>query len=57
MTLRITDICCNDARLLRPAKERMLNFYSENLIYSDDLYKELGITKDDLDAIGEMEIE
>ena len=46
-----------DARLLSMANERMQNFNSENLIYSDDLYKELGITKDDLDAIGEVEFE
>ena len=47
----------NDARLLNLANERMQNFNSENLISSEDLYKELGITEDDLDAIGEVELE
>ena len=47
----------NDARLLSLANERMQNFDSENLISSEALYKELGITKEDLDAIGEVEFE
>ena len=47
----------NDARLLSLANERMQNFNSENLISSEDLYKELGITEDDLDSIGEVECE
>ena len=47
----------NDARLLSLANERMQNFNSENLISSEALYKELGITKEDLDAIGEVEFE
>ena len=47
----------NDARLLSIANERMQNFNSENLISSEALYKELGITKEDLDAIGEVEFE
>ena len=47
----------NDARLLSLANERMQNFNSANLIPSEALYKELGITKDDLDAIGEVEFE
>ena len=47
----------NDARLLSLANERMQNFNSENLISSETLYKELGITKEDLDAIGEVEFE
>lgn len=47
----------NDARLLSLANERMQNFNSANLIPSEALYKELGITKDDLDAIGEVELE
>ena len=47
----------NDARLLSLANERMQNFNSANLISSEDLYKELGITEEDLDAIGEVEFE
>ena len=47
----------NDARLLSIANERMQNFNSSNLISSEDLYKELGITEEDLDAIGEVEFE
>ena len=45
----------NDARLLSIANERMQNFNSANLISSEELYKELGITEEDLDAIGEVE--
>ncbi len=47
----------NDARLLSLANERMQNFNPENLTSSEDLYKELGITEEDLDAIGEVEFE
>lgn len=47
----------NDARLLSIANERMQNFNPANLISSEDLYKELGITEDDLEAIGEVEFE
>ena len=47
----------NDARLLSIANERMQNFNSTNLSSSEDLYKELGITEEDLDAIGEVEFE
>lgn len=47
----------NDARLLSIANERMQNFNPANLISSEDLYKELGITEEDLDAIGEVEFE
>ena len=47
----------NDARLLSLANERMQNFNSANLITGEALYKELGITKEDLDAIGEVEFE
>ena len=47
----------NDAILLSLANERMQNFNSANLIPSEALYKELGITKEDLDAIGEVEFE
>ena len=47
----------NDAKLLGLANKRMQNFNPENLISSEDLYKELGITEDDLEAIDELEFE
>lgn len=47
----------NDARLLAIATERMEHFTPASVISADDLYKELGITQDDLDAVGEVEIE
>ena len=47
----------NDARLLNTANERMQNFNPANLISGEELYKDLGITKADLDAIGEVEFE
>lgn len=47
----------NDAKLLGLANKRMQNFNLENLISSEDLYKELGITEDDLEAIDELEFE
>ena len=47
----------NDARLLSIANERMQNFNPTNLISSEDLYKEFGITEDDLEKIGEVEFE
>ena len=47
----------NDARLLSIANERMQNFNPANLISSEVLYKELGITEEDLDTIGEVEFE
>lgn len=47
----------NDARLLSTANERMQNFNPDKLISSEDLYKELGITKEALEAVGEVEFE
>lgn len=47
----------NDARLLAVATERMQHFNPASVISADDLYKELGITQEDLDAVGEVEIE
>lgn len=47
----------NDARLLAVATERMEHFDPSTVIAAEDLYKELGITQEDLDAIGEVEIE
>ncbi|MBQ4040065.1 MAG: type II toxin-antitoxin system Phd/YefM family antitoxin, partial [Oscillospiraceae bacterium] len=40
----------NDARLLSMANERMQNFNAESLISGEDLYKELGITQEELEA-------
>lgn len=47
----------NDARLLTVANARMQNFNKDSLISGKELYEELGITKEDLDSIGEVEIE
>ena len=47
----------NDARLLTLANARMQNFNKDNLVSGEKLYKELGITKEDLDAVGEVEFE
>ena len=47
----------NDARLLSIANERMQSFNPDKLISSEDLYKELGITKEALEAVGEVEFE
>lgn len=47
----------NDARLLAVATERMEHFDPSTVVAAEDLYKELGITQEDLDAIGEVEIE
>lgn len=47
----------NDARLLAVAAERIQHFDPASVISADELYKDLGITKEDLDAVGEVEIE
>lgn len=47
----------NDARLLTVANARMQNFNKDNLVSGEKLYEELGITKEDLDAVGEVEFE
>lgn len=47
----------NDARLLTAANVRMQNFNKDSLISGKELYEELGITKEELDSIGEVEIE
>lgn len=46
-----------DARLLSVATERMQNFDSSDLVEGEKLYKDLNITAEDLDAIGEVEFE
>lgn len=47
----------NDARLLTVANARMQNFNKDSLVSGKELYEELGITKEELDSIGEVEIE
>ena len=47
----------NDARLLTIATERMSKYEPSNAIYTEDLYKDLEIAKEDLSAIGEVEFE
>lgn len=47
----------NDARLLTIASERMAHFDPETAISAEELYKELGITREELDSVGEVEIE
>lgn len=47
----------NDARLLTLANARMQNFNKDNLVSGEKLYEELGITKEDLDAVDEVEFE
>ena len=47
----------NDARLLTVANARMQNFNKDSLVSDKELYEELGITKEELDSIGEVEIE
>ncbi len=47
----------NDARLMAIAVSRMANFDPSTVIPAEELYRELGITKDDLDAVGEVEFE
>ena len=47
----------NDARLLTVANARMQNYNKDSLVSGKELYEELGITKEDLDSIGEVEIE
>ena len=39
------------------AVQRMSNFDSADLIYGEALFSELGITKEALDAVGEVEFE
>ena len=47
----------NDARLLSLATERMANFDPAATVSAEALYKELGISHEDVDAVGEVEIE
>ena len=47
----------NDARLLAIASERMANYDSSTLIPEEEVWERLGITQEDIDSIGEVEIE
>ena len=47
----------NDARLLSLATERMANFDPAATVSAEALYKELGISQEDMDAAHEVEIE
>ena len=47
----------NDARLLAIASERIANYDPSTLIPEEKVWKRLGITQEDLDSIGEVEIE
>ena len=47
----------NDARLLSIATERMGEYDPSSVVDADSLYKNLGITQGDLEAIGEVEFE
>ena len=47
----------NDAHLLAIASERMANYDPSTLIPEEKVWERLGITQEDLDSIGEVEIE
>ncbi len=47
----------NDARLLSTATMRLEHFDPESAISGEELYRELGITKKDIDGCGEVELE
>lgn len=47
----------NDARLLTIATERMEHYDPKTLVSAESLYQELGITQEDIDLCGEVEIE
>ena len=47
----------NDARLLAIASERMANYDPSTLIPEEEVWERLGITQEDIDSIGEVEIE
>ena len=47
----------NDTTLLTAATERMKNADPSTFVPADRLYKELGITQEDIDAIGDVDIE
>ena len=47
----------NDAKLLALASERMVMADSSQFVPAERLYEELGITQDDLDTVGDVDIE
>lgn len=47
----------NEARLMTMAANRMAKADSASFVPADRLYAEMGITKADLDEIGEVDIE
>lgn len=47
----------NDAKLLALAAERLEKYDPKTLISAEELYKETGISPDDLNNYGEVEIE
>ena len=47
----------NDARLLSIATERLAHYDPKTLVSGEELFKELGITDEDLENCGEVEIE
>ena len=47
----------NDAKLLALASERMAMAGSSQFVPAERLYEELGITQDDLDTVGDVDIE
>ena len=47
----------NDAKLLALASERMAMEDSSQFVPAERLYEELGITQDDLDTVGDVDIE
>ena len=47
----------NDAKLLALASERMAMADSSQFVPAERRYEELGITQDDLDTVGDVDIE
>ena len=47
----------NDAKLLITASQRMADAVPYDFVSADALYAEMGINKEDLDKIGEVDIE
>ena len=47
----------NDAKLLALASERMAMADSSQFVPAERLYEEIGITQDDLDTVGDVDIE
>lgn len=54
--IRLMD-AVNDARSLGIAIERMANYTPATAIPAEEVYKDLGITREDIDNFGEVEFE